>query len=163
MWAGEDQQASERGEPWRKPGKEDRILTGTVKGQEGIYMVTAGAVVIIMHERTGDVNIIKTGEIENWNPAEMTVIRAGVEEEEEGGLRTGGPGRRHQEAGDLQADQQEGGAPGQGLEGPGGQVQAEEGQARAEGEDRGGHQGGGRLRGREVRGGPGQGQHRPVP
>ena len=56
---------SERGEPWRKPGKEDRILTGTVKGQESIDMVTAGAVVIIMQERTGDVNIINTGEIEN--------------------------------------------------------------------------------------------------
>ena len=69
-WAGGDQQASERGEPWRKPGKEDRILTGTVKGlediniaaeevviitgtgrsQESINMVTAGAVVIIIQE-----------------------------------------------------------------------------------------------------------------
>jgi hypothetical protein len=43
-----------------------------------------------------------------------------VGEEEEGGLGTVGPGRRHQEAGDLQADQQEGGAPAHGLGGPGG-------------------------------------------
>jgi hypothetical protein len=58
------------------------IITGTERSQESINMVTAGAVVIIMQERTGDVNIIYTGEIKNWNTAEETVIRAGTEEEE---------------------------------------------------------------------------------
>ena len=41
------------------------IITGTGRSQESINMFTAGAVVIIMQERTGDVNIINTGEIEN--------------------------------------------------------------------------------------------------